>query len=623
MAEQVFRQGISIGSTSQYKLPMVKGASGNSLVLIDDNGNVGWGAGSGGGGSTPQNLSQTLANGNDAGSNNIIMNPGYSIGITPNLPDDRIGITFNSTNLELGYNNSELPLTHTNIKIGSTSIIASSNRTTVFPGIQYDTDYSANYTLRSLVDKEYVDDLVGSPLGLGDVLDISNVTNGNSILLSTDWTAPSCDAIKPIANENSITSEFTFEYGGLLNVPGSHKWHPKIVSSGEDNESKIRVGLDFLYISSSHILFPNGPRDIFSDINLDPDKIVMTVANFTNNSGITHTIGSTAHSVSGMHSGFAGIQYDTDYSANYTLRSLVDKEYVDDLVSISSGIGSTGISDLVTKWNSGGTGIVNSLIKDNGTRVGIGDVETNVMLNIIGGVSNTIGLNSFASTVGIKGGSFLENGSGIEGYANAGYGVKGTSSASDGFFPINVGVKGYAYYSEFPAAGSNIGGEFIATGGVSNYSLKLQDGTQANGKFLKSVSDDGHANWASLAFSDLPTKTQPKVFQVACSDEVTALTAGVSKITFRSPFAMNLSSVRASLTIAQATGSIFTVDIRVNGTSILSTKLTIDNGQKTSVTATTQPVISNFTIGDDAEIIIDILQIGDGSAKGLKVTLLS
>jgi hypothetical protein len=110
---------------------------------------------------------------------------------------------------------------------------------------------------------------------------------------------------------------------------------------------------------------------------------------------------------------------------------------------------------------------------------------------------------------------------------------------------------------------------------------------------------------------------------IACSDETTALTAGTAKVTFRMPFAFTLTEVpRASLGTAQTSGSIFTVDINEGGTSILSTKITIDNTEKTSVTAATQPVLSDTALANDAEITIDIDQIGDGTAKGLKVTLI-
>jgi hypothetical protein len=54
----------------------------------------------------------------------------------------------------------------------------------------------------------------------------------------------------------------------------------------------------------------------------------------------------------------------------------------------------------------------------------------------------------------------------------------------------------------------------------------------------------------------------------------------------------------------------------------LSTKITIDNTEKTSTTAATQPVLTYGTtkILADTEVTIDVDQIGDGTAKGLKVT---
>jgi hypothetical protein len=115
---------------------------------------------------------------------------------------------------------------------------------------------------------------------------------------------------------------------------------------------------------------------------------------------------------------------------------------------------------------------------------------------------------------------------------------------------------------------------------------------------------------------------QPVEIQLAASDETTALTTGTAKVTFRMPHAMTLTSVRASLTTAQASGSIFTVDINQSGTSVLGTKLTIDNTEKTSVTAATAATITTSALTDDAEITIDIDQIGNGTATGLKITLI-
>lgn len=122
--------------------------------------------------------------------------------------------------------------------------------------------------------------------------------------------------------------------------------------------------------------------------------------------------------------------------------------------------------------------------------------------------------------------------------------------------------------------------------------------------------------------SALATVTQAKteILMIAVGDETTAITTGNGKVTFRMPFAMTLTAVRASLTSASSSG-IPTVDINEAGTTILSTKLTIDANEKTSTTAATAAVISDSALADDAEITIDIDVAGTGAA-GLKVTLI-
>lgn len=109
---------------------------------------------------------------------------------------------------------------------------------------------------------------------------------------------------------------------------------------------------------------------------------------------------------------------------------------------------------------------------------------------------------------------------------------------------------------------------------------------------------------------------------IAASDETTALTTGVAKVTFRMPYAFTLSAVRASVTTAP-TGAVLTVDINEGGVSILSTKLTIDATEKTSTTAATPAVISDSSLADDAEMTIDIDTVGSTIAgAGLKIVLI-
>ncbi len=138
--------------------------------------------------------------------------------------------------------------------------------------------------------------------------------------------------------------------------------------------------------------------------------------------------------------------------------------------------------------------------------------------------------------------------------------------------------------------------------------------TPARLKYRNSLND----GWLDLATGAVPITP----IGIACSDESTPLVVAPAVVTFRMPFGYNLNSVRMSLTTAQASGTIFTVNIKQNGTSILSTLLTIDNTEKTSTTAATPAVISTSVLTDDAEIVIAITQIGNGTATGLKVFLI-
>lgn len=132
---------------------------------------------------------------------------------------------------------------------------------------------------------------------------------------------------------------------------------------------------------------------------------------------------------------------------------------------------------------------------------------------------------------------------------------------------------------------------------------------------------NGHLLTADSAESTgLKWVSRPEVLMIAVSDETTAITTGVAKVTFRMPFALTLTAVRASLTTVSSSGTP-TVDINEGGSTILSTKLTIDASEKTSTTAATPAVISDTALADDAEITIDIDVAGTGAA-GLKVYLI-
>jgi len=131
------------------------------------------------------------------------------------------------------------------------------------------------------------------------------------------------------------------------------------------------------------------------------------------------------------------------------------------------------------------------------------------------------------------------------------------------------------------------------------------------------------------AWEDAGHVTQSRALEVACSDETTPITVADNLIKFRMPFGLELNDgedgVRASLSTAGGTSGTTTLDITMTGTgSIFTTNLlTIDDGDTTSVGATTEPNVTTTTLTDNAEIIVncDVIS-GSGAEAGLKIQLI-
>jgi hypothetical protein len=155
-----------------------------------------------------------------------------------------------------------------------------------------------------------------------------------------------------------------------------------------------------------------------------------------------------------------------------------------------------------------------------------------------------------------------------------------------------------------------------SSGNISGANYVTANYFSGNGSLLTNISG-ANVTGDGSSLTNLKPNTH---MTIALSDESTAITTGVAKITFRAPFAMTLYQIpRASLSTASTSG-IPEIDINKNAVSIFSTRLTIDANEKTSVTAATAAVLSTTTFADDDEITMDIDVAGTG-AKGLKVTL--
>ena len=111
----------------------------------------------------------------------------------------------------------------------------------------------------------------------------------------------------------------------------------------------------------------------------------------------------------------------------------------------------------------------------------------------------------------------------------------------------------------------------------------------------------------------------PETIYIALSDETTQITTGTNKVTIYAPYAFSLSDVKVSL--SQSGSALSTFNVKLTGTTIFSTKPTIDANEFTTATAATPRVITATTIPVDSKISFDIDTIGTGCA-GAKIYLM-
>lgn len=163
--------------------------------------------------------------------------------------------------------------------------------------------------------------------------------------------------------------------------------------------------------------------------------------------------------------------------------------------------------------------------------------------------------------------------------------------------------------------------DFISAGGATWGSII---GTLENQTDLQDVldtipaaqiqSDWGQSNNAALDFiknkpsiPDLSTVTYHIEVALAQLDKDITVKTGVA--VFPCPEDLTLQSVFIRFGTAP-TGANVLYDINVAGSTILSTRITVEAGENSSLDATTQPVISSANIDRGAAITVDCDQIG-------------
>lgn len=277
-------------------------------------------------------------------------------------------------------------------------------------------------------------------------------------------------------------------------------------------------------------------------------------------------------------------------------------------LTVGGGIEFTGSGGI---QRSALTGDVTASAGSNSTTISAGAVDLAMMANlaedrIIGRVSSGAGVPEALTAAQVGSMLSIEDLSDVGNFSP----VNGDVLSYNGFEWVNAGL--------YTLIGAPADAEYIVSSAHSGLSAE------------RVVTNTNTINWDAGTAAQLKANVVqiPVTFVVACSDESTPITAGTAKTVFRMPHAMTLTGVRASLTTAQTGdggGGIFTVDIHEGsgaGTTVLGTKLTIDNGELTSTTADAAATIADSSLADDAQITIDVDQIGDGTAAGLKVYLI-
>lgn len=197
---------------------------------------------------------------------------------------------------------------------------------------------------------------------------------------------------------------------------------------------------------------------------------------------------------------------------------------------ITDAVDGSGTTDYVPKWTDSNT-LTDSSIRETDGKVGVNVAPDSGIRLKVKETSSAVSLRSeniwSSATSDTTTGSFQNNA------VNSGNNNYGVNTLVNGSAVANIGIQGRANGT---GSSNNIGGEFSAEGTTNNYAVKLLDGTEAVGKYLKCVDTDGKANWADVVVNPrVQTVTSSATVTPTSTNDLVTITAQATGLTLANP----------------------------------------------------------------------------------------